>query len=145
GSGEKVPIWTPISSPFGVPALLRMADADDAYGLRVSVEDMSGEPRAVDFDRAELARLGASEIRARLLEVGLRVEADGEAVVVQALKAAKPSDFIIVVSRPGWHRLPKPVFITPAGETIGAPDGVRIELAASVRLPDRVSGSGMIE
>jgi len=35
---------------------------------------MGGHPRAVDFDRAELARLGASEIRARLLEAGLRVE-----------------------------------------------------------------------
>jgi len=74
GSGEKVQVWIPISSPFGVPALLRMADADDAYGRRVLVEDMSGQPRAVDFDRAELARLGASEIRARLLEAGLRVE-----------------------------------------------------------------------
>src|SRR5712671_646376 len=106
---------------------------------------MSGQPRAVDFDRAELARLGASEIRARLLEAGLRVEADGESVVVQVLKAAKPSDCIIVVSRPGWHRLPEPVFVTPAGETIGAPEGVRIELAASVKLPARVSHSGTIE
>jgi hypothetical protein len=77
-SGEKVATWIPVSSPFGVPALLRMADADDAYGLRVSLQDMSGEPRTVDLDRAELARLGASEIRARLLEAGLRVQADGE-------------------------------------------------------------------
>jgi hypothetical protein len=59
-SGEKVAAWAPVSSPFGVPALLRVADADDAYGLRVSVQDMSGQPRAVDLDRGELARLGAS-------------------------------------------------------------------------------------
>jgi hypothetical protein len=144
-TGEKVVVWIPVSSPFGVPALLRRADADDAYGLRVSVQDMSGQPRAVDFDRSELARLGASEIRARLLEAGLRVEADGEAVVVQVLKAAKPSDCIIVVSRPGWHRLPETVFVTPAGETVGAPEGLRIELAAAVRLLDRVSHSGTTE
>ena len=49
--------------------------------LRVCVQDMGGQPRAVDFDRAELARLGASEIRARLLEAGLRVEGDGEFLV----------------------------------------------------------------
>jgi hypothetical protein len=128
-----------------VPALLRMVDADDAYGLRVSLQDMSGQPRAVDLDRAELARLGASEIRARLLGAGLRVEGDGEAVVLQALKAAKPSDSVIVISQPGWHRLPEPIFVTPAGEAIGAPKGMRIELAASVKLPDRVSHSGTIE
>jgi hypothetical protein len=144
-SGEKVAAWTPVSSPFGVLALLRMADADDAYGLRVSVQDMSGRPRAVDFDRAELARLGASEIRGRLLEAGLRVESDGDFVVLQALKAAKPSDSIIVVSRPGWHRLPEPLFVTPAGEAIGVPKGVRIELAGNAKLPDRVSRRGSIE
>jgi hypothetical protein len=144
-SGEKVAAWAPVSSPFGVPALLRVADADDAYGLRVSVQDMSGQPRAVDLDRGELARLGASEIRARLLEAGLRVEGDGESVVLQALKAAKPSDLIFVVSRPGWHRWPEPIFVTPAGEAIGAPKGVRIELSANVKLRDGVSRSGTIE
>jgi uncharacterized protein DUF927 len=106
---------------------------------------MSGQPRTVDFDRAELARLGASEIRARLLEAGLRVEGDGESIVTRLLKAAKPSDCITVVSRPGWHRLPDPVFVTPAGETIGAPEGVRIELAASTKLADGVSCSGTIK
>jgi hypothetical protein len=35
-SGEKVAVWTPVSSPLGVRALLRMADAADAYGLRSS-------------------------------------------------------------------------------------------------------------
>jgi hypothetical protein len=144
-SGEKVVLWIPVSSPLGVRALLHMTDAANAYGLRVLVQDMSGEPRAVDFDRAELARLGASEIRARLLEAGLRVGGDGESVVTQVLKAAKPSDCITVVSRPGWHRLPDPVFFTPAGETMGAPEGVRIELAASVKRIGRVACSGTIE
>jgi hypothetical protein len=100
-SGEEVAVWAPICSPVGVPALLRKADEGDIYGLRVCVQDMSGQPRTVDFDRAELARLGASEIRARLLEAGLRVEGDGESIVTRVLKAAKPSDCITVVSRPG--------------------------------------------
>jgi Domain of unknown function (DUF927) len=143
--GEEVAVWAPVCSPVGVPALLRKADEDDTYGLRVCVQDMSGQPRTVDFDRAELARLGASEIRARLLEAGLRVEGDGESIVTRVLKAAKPSDCITVVSRPGWHRLPEPVFVTPAGETIGAPEGVRFELAASTKLADGVSSSGTIE
>ena len=138
-------VWLPVSSPLGVPALLRMADADDAYGLRVLVQDMSGQPRAVDFDRAELARLGASEIRARLLEAGLRVEGEGESVVVQVLKAAKPRDWIIVVSRPGWHRLPEPVFVTPPGKRLVPRRVLRIELAASVKLPGWVSRAGTIE
>jgi hypothetical protein len=143
--GETVGVWAPICSPVGVPALLRKADEDDAYGLRVCVHDMSGQPRTVDFDRAELARPGASEIRARLLEAGLRVEGDGESVVTRVLKAAKPSDCITVVSRPGWHRMSDPVFVTPVGETIGTPEGVRIELAASAKLADGVSSSGTIE
>jgi hypothetical protein len=75
------------------------------------------QPRTVDFNRAELARLGASEIRARLLEARLRVEGDGESIVTRVLKAAKPSDCITVVSRPRWHRLPDAVFVTPAGES----------------------------
>ena len=121
----------PSPRPSGCRALLRRADADDAYGLRVWVQDM-GRPRAVDFDRAELARLGASEIRARLLEAGLRVEADGEAVVVQA-ESGKAFGLHHRRLAAGWHRLPEPVFVTPAGETIGAPEGVRIELAATVK------------
>src|SRR6266446_9040486 len=91
------------------------------------------------FSPPPACRLQFCGSRARLLEVGLRVEDDGESVVVQVLKAAKPSDCIIVVSRPGWHRLPEPVFVSPAGETIGAPEGVRMELAARVKLPARVS------
>ena len=50
--------WAPVVSPMGVSALLKMANEDDAYGLRVFVQDMSGEPRTVDFQRAR-----ASEAR----------------------------------------------------------------------------------
>ena len=60
---------------------------------------MSGRSCVVDLDRAELARLGASDIRARLLEAGLRFENEGENVVVPALKAAKLAERIILQTR----------------------------------------------
>jgi Domain of unknown function (DUF927)/Toprim domain len=136
---EKNDIWLPIATPLGVPARLRAVDQQGAYGLRVTVRGMDGQPRAVEFDRAGLARMGASEIRAHLFAAGLRVEHDGEVVAVQALKAADPSVEIVVVSRPGWHRLPEladPVFITPGSEVFGAPDDCALELAANARLAD---------
>jgi hypothetical protein len=106
---------------------------------------MTGVPRIVDFDRDQLAKLAASEVRARLFEAGLRVEDDGEAICIKLLKAAKPSNCITVVSRPGWHRLPglsDPVFVTPLGETIGAPVGISVELDAAVRVSSRVGRAG---
>jgi hypothetical protein len=83
-------VWLPIATPLGVPARLRAADQQGAYGLRVTVRGMDGHPRAVEFDRAGLARMGASEIRGHLFAAGLRVEHDGEIVAVQVLKAAIP-------------------------------------------------------
>jgi len=145
GGGENEERWIPVASPFGVTALLCIADSEDAYGLRVLVQDMDGQPRAVDFDRAELARPHATEVHARLLKAGLRIQADGDSIVLKVLKAARPSNRIIVVSRPGWHWLPDPVFVTPAGEVIGAPDNVHLELAAGVKLPERVARSGTEE
>jgi Domain of unknown function (DUF927)/Toprim domain len=139
--------WHPIFSPLGVVGLLHRADTG-AYGLRVAVEDMNGQLRTVDFNRYELAKLAASEIRGRLFDAGLRVEADGESVCVQILKAAKPTTRIIIVSRPGWHRsseLVDPVFITPLGEAIGLPIGVTIELDASLRLCGGVGRAGSLE
>ena len=130
--------WLPVTTPFGVPARVRHADQADAYGLRVTVQDMDGRPRAIEFDRAALPRMGAAEIRAQLFAAGLRTEGDGEAVAVQALKAANPSREIIMVSRPGWHCIPElrdPAFVAPTGEVLAAPaDGV-LELAADARLP----------
>ncbi|KJB91507.1 DNA primase [Skermanella aerolata KACC 11604] len=134
-SGEETMV--PVFSPLGVIAMLRHADQDDAYGLRVAVQDMSGQPRLVDFDRADLGRMNGVEIKAALFEAGLRVEADGEAIVVAILKAAKPTREMVVVSRPGWHRLTAdvPVFVDPSGEVSGLPDGQNLELSAGARLP----------
>src|ERR687892_1497937 len=115
-------VWLPVATPFGVPARVRHADQANAYGLRMTVQDMDGRPRAVEFDRASLPRMAAAEIRAQLFAVGLRTETDGEMVAVQALKAANPSREIILVSRPGWHCIPEisdPVFVTPEGDVVG--------------------------
>jgi hypothetical protein len=139
-------VWLPIATPLGVPARLRAADQQGAYGLRVTVRGMDGHPRAVEFDRAGLARMGASEIRAHLFAAGLRVEHDGEIVAVQALKAADPSAEIVVASRPGWHRLPglaDPVFITPGGEILGALASPALELSAHARLADAARAGTM--
>ena len=147
-TGRRPQETVPIATPFGVPARLRHADQADAYGLRCVVQDMNGKPRAVDFDRATLARMGATDIRAALFGAGLRTEADGDMVAVQCLKAADPDKEILVVQRPGWHDLtgyPDPVFITPAGSTIGAPDGLFLELAAAARMAPAVAVSGTME
>jgi len=131
-------MWVPVATPFGVPARVRHADQADAYGLRVMVQDMHGRPRVVEFDRAALPRMGAAEIRAQLFAAGLRTEGDGEAVAVQALKAANPCREIIMVSRPGWHCIPElrdAVFVTPTGEVLAAPADGMLKLAAAARLP----------
>src|SRR5262249_47944427 len=115
-------IWIPVTSSFGVPARLRYFDQGDAYGLRCLVEDMEGRPRAVDFDRAGLAKMGAADIRSMLFAAGLRTEADGETIAVQCLKAADPVLEILVVRRPGWHEVPgcaDPIFVAPSGAVFG--------------------------
>jgi hypothetical protein len=140
--------WTPIASPFGIPARLRHADQGDAYGLRCLVQDMAGKPRAVDFERAGLARMGASEIRSALFAAGLRTGADGEIIAVQCLKAADPEREIVVVRYPGWQEvvgLPDPVFICPNGDMIGAPADLALELAASGRMAPNVAVAGTLE
>ena len=139
-------IWLPVTSPVGVPFRLRYIDEAEGYGLRVVVQGMDGKPRPIDFERGALARMGASELRAKLFASGLRAEDDGEHVVVKALKAADPASEITVVSRPGWHLLPglHPVFVAPTGEIIGSPKGYGLELAASGRLDGRAT-SGTLE
>ena len=104
-TGQAQGVWLPVATPFGVTARLRRADQEDGYGIRVVVEDMAGEPRDIDFNRGDLARMGAAEVRAQLFEAGLRTEGEGEAIAVQVLKAADPAREVVVVSRPGWHRL----------------------------------------
>jgi hypothetical protein len=98
-------VWLPICSPFTVSAVLRMADDDAAYGLRVKLEDLHDGPRTVDFDRGELSHLSASEIRARLLRAGMRIANGGELTIIELLKEAKPAVTLTVFSRTGWHRL----------------------------------------
>ena len=81
--------------------------------------------------------MGAAEARARLFAADLRTEVEGEAAVLQALKAADPPAEVVVVSRPGWHwleALPDPAFVTPAGEALGLPAGRAIDLASAARI-----------
>ena len=146
--GDKEPLLIPVATPFGVAARLRHVDQADAFGLRVVVQDMNGQPRAIDVDRSALGHMAAAEIRSMLFAAGLRTEGDGEMLAVQCLKAADPEREIIVVKRPGWQEvegLPDPVFITPKGETIGAPDGFDLELAQSARMPADVAERGSLE
>jgi hypothetical protein len=136
--------WERKCSPIGVSAQLRMADAENVYGLRVAIQDMDAEPRALDFDRADLARMAAVDIRTKFFGAGLQVEGDGEHVAIQILKAAAPKNVIAVVSRPGWHFLPDPVFATPAGEVFGAVEHA-IELAVGARLSARAAKAGTLD
>jgi Domain of unknown function (DUF927)/Toprim domain len=127
-------MWQAVASPFGISARLRYLDQDDSYGLRVVVRDMHGRPRVVDVPRSAIAQQGAQEIRSALFAAGLRTCADGDQVALMLLKAANPQVEILVVSRPGWHRLEgrdHPVFVTPAGQTIG--DAATLELATNAR------------
>lgn len=140
-------VLVPIATPFGVPARLRYIDQANAYGLRCVVRDMNGKPRTIDFDRAALPKLGASEIRSMLFAAGLRTEGDGEMIAVQILKAADPAREIIAVRQPGWHEIagcPDPIFITPKGEVIGAPEGFDLELSMVVRIAPDVAEAGTL-
>jgi putative DNA primase/helicase len=102
-TGEVKETWVPVCSPFGAVALLVLKDADEAYGLRVAVRDMRGVTRFVEFERGDQARLGGSEVRARLRAAGLRFEQDGETVSLQLLSAANPQTVTSTVHRAGWH------------------------------------------
>lgn len=142
------PRVVPVATPFGVSARLRRAEQQDAYGLRVVVQDMDGQPRSIDFDRSELARVGATDILSRLYAAGLRTESDGEKLVVQSLKAAAPQREIVVYDRPGWHEIAGTrdlLFISPSGEVIGAQAGIDVELVASARLALDVAVGGSPE
>ncbi|ACL58967.1 bifunctional DNA primase/polymerase [Methylobacterium nodulans] len=140
-------VAVPVATPFGMTARIRYLDREDAYGLRIAVEDMSGRPRYIDIERGDLARQGAGEIRALLFAAGLRTEDDGEHIAVRALKAADPKAEILVVSQPGWHELPDladPFFVCPGGEVIGTPEGSAYELSVSTRMPPSVAASGSL-
>jgi len=145
---EGVLVPLPIASPFGVPARLRYLDQADTYGLRIVVEDMGGKRRAIDMNRADFAKQGASETRAMLFAAGFRPEDDGEHIAVKALKAADPEEEIAVVRTPGWHSLDGSAdrfFACPSGEIIGAPDGQGLELSISARISEAVAVGGTLE
>jgi hypothetical protein len=145
-TGLVQPLRIAVATPFGVPARLRHANQQDAYGLRCTVEDMKGQSRAIDFDRGDLAKMNAADIRAKLYAAGLRTEGDGEQVAVQCLKAADPEHEIVVYHRTGWQDVEAadgPIFVCPSGEVVGAAGG--IELASVARLDPDVAASGTLE
>ena len=123
--------WVPICTPFTVAAVLRMADAEDAYGLRIVLQDMADEMRPVDIDRSQLSRLGGADVKARLLGAGMRFANSGENTIVDILKEVKPPATITVVGRTGWHRFARELqFIRPDGN-----GGEPVELLYDARLP----------
>jgi len=141
-------VVVPIATPFGVPARLRYVDQANTYGLRCVVQDMIGQPRAIDFDRAGLAKMGAADIRSMMFSAGLRTEADGEMIAVQCLKAADPVREILVVRRPGWHEIAgckDPIFVAPNGAVFGVPDGLGLELATAVCMAPDVAKAGSLD
>jgi hypothetical protein len=114
-TGEEIEIWLPICSPISPAARLRLLDEDAVYGLRVQLADLDGAVRLVDFHRAELARLAASEIRSLLMAAGLRVANRGELTIVEILKEARPAISRDTTSATGWQQQS---FITLDGEDI---------------------------
>jgi hypothetical protein len=118
-TGEVTETWTPVCTPMTPAAFLRMIDANNTYALRMMVADTDGGTCFIDFNRGDLVLLGASEIRFRLLEAGLRVANSGEMTIVEILKQVKPPIEIVGVSRSGWQRRTasnNSAFLTPGGE-----------------------------
>lgn len=129
---DKSTSYLPIATPFSIFARLRRIDERDAYGLRIHVQDMKGECRVVDIDRAELGKSSLPHIMQKLYSNGLCVENDGHRIVQSLLRAVSPKHEVLLVSKSGWYSLPNedtPFYVTPGGEVIGAPRGVCIELA----------------
>lgn len=149
GSGENAELVAqPISTPVGVEARLRFADDEDAYGLRLVVQDMGGRRRSIDVDRATFARQAAADTRAMLFGAGLRTENEGEHVVVKALKAADPEREIVVVRRPGWHfgeDGADPFFVCPDGQIIGPSAEDAPELSVNARIGSGVARGGTLK
>jgi hypothetical protein len=137
----------PVATPFGVLARLRLVDQANGFGLRVAVQDMCGQKREIDVDRAAFGRRSA-EVKALLFNAGLRTEPGGEQIVVQGLKAADPEAEILIVKKPGWHQiegLGDPVFVCPDGQVLGAPDSCALELARAARLDRTIARGGTFE
>ncbi len=147
GKGESMEIINvPIASPFGVTDRLRVIGDADAYGLRLLLEDMGGQPRRVDIERRALATMNGVEVRGLFLEAGVRFEDHGEKIAVAALKAAHPQAEIDIVRHPGWHDVAGArVYVAPGGEVIGLPEGSTLELTAGAALSASVAKGGSLE
>jgi hypothetical protein len=57
-SGNGSGCWIAVSSPLGIIALLQKSDCDDAYGLRVAVEDVGVDELGFRAERAQLQPTG---------------------------------------------------------------------------------------
>jgi len=146
GKGESAELVdVAIASPFGITAWLRMADAEDTYGLRLIAQDPRGSPRIIDVDCGDLASMAGVEARRLFLSNGVRFEGDGEVIAVACLKGADPSDEIAVVRHPGWHEVENTkVYVAPGGEVIGLPEGSSLELSIWARLAPNVAKAGSL-
>ena len=102
-----------VCSQFGIMARLKRIDDENYYGLRIRVKDMDKQPRDMDVNRSDLVNGGGREVKARLMDLGLRVFNGDEKQVIDALKAAHPDTEILVVSRRGWHWLSDTFFVCP--------------------------------
>ncbi|MGW8787135.1 DUF927 domain-containing protein [Heyndrickxia sporothermodurans] len=145
--GDEV-TWTPVCTPFGFPERTRLLDGDGTFGLRLAVLGLDGRCRVVEVERESLGRIGGAEIRAKLYALGLRVQGDGERIVVELLKAASPEREVAIVRAPGWHLLDdadEATFVCPGGEVYGSPEGQPLELGVNARMTPRTARGGTLE
>lgn len=147
GKGESAEeIDVAVASPFGVLSWLRLADAEDSYGLRLVVQDPRGLPRILDVDRGDLATMAAVEARKLFLANGVRFEGEGIRDAVACLMGADPAAEIAIVRHPGWHEVDgSKVFVAPAGEVEGLAPGKALELSASAVLSPLVARGGTLD
>ncbi|MGI3900537.1 MAG: DUF927 domain-containing protein [Janthinobacterium lividum] len=147
GKGDNAEeIDVPVASPFGVTAWLRMADDEDAFGLRMVVQDPRGMPRTIDIDRGQLATMGGVEARKLFLSNGVLFEGAGMQDAVAGLIGANPEAQIAIVRHPGFHDVDGVrVYVAPGGEIIGLPEGRSLELSAGAVLPPTVARGGTFE
>ncbi len=135
-----------VASPFGVLAWLRMADAEDSYGMRLVVQDARGLPRILDIDRGDLAAMAAVEARKLFLANGVRFEGEGMRDAVACLIGADPGVEVAIVRHPGWHDVEGArVFVAPGGEVLGLPEGRTLELSAAAALSPLVARGGSLD